>query len=150
MIREARKYDITRLVEMGRRFHEASDFKEWSEYKAFDVAQVIGRMIEHPDSIVFVAEEGGQVIGAAGAMAYGVWFNAKHKTAQELFWYIDPGHRGHSAPRDLLQALERWAAAQGCRTFEMGAIDSLKGEQVGKLYQRRGYRPKERLYIRRM
>jgi GNAT superfamily N-acetyltransferase len=76
------------------------------------------------------------------------YFNASHITGQELFWWIDPDHRGRGS--ELLNALEAWVKDQGAHSFVMITLEALEPERVGLIYRRRGYRPVEHSYLKEM
>ena len=57
-------------------------------------------------------------------------------TAGEVAWWVEPDARGW--PRALRRA-ERWAAEMGAHQIQM--IAPATNARVGRLYQRRGYRP---------
>lgn len=63
----------------------------------------------------------------------------------EVAWWVNPEHRGSTAAMRLLNAGERWAVAQGARTF---ALVAPADSQVGRLYERRGYHPVETAWQR--
>lgn len=149
MIRLATVADIDALTAMGRQFFAAT---EYSDIVQFDDAS-FHKTVEHlmtGDAVCLVAEVDGQVIGAAGALAYPFYFNAGHKTGQEVFWWLNPEHRGGQIGIQLFAALEDWAKTQGCQSFTMIALDAVDAERVGRIYQRCGYRPSEHSYIKEL
>lgn len=66
--------------------------------------------------------------------------------ARETLWWIDPAHRGGTAAPRMLDAYEKWAAAQGCQFVGMAGMGD--DPTVAKLYQRRGYRTAETHYLK--
>jgi GNAT superfamily N-acetyltransferase len=83
-------------------------------------------------------------------MAYPVWFDNEHLTAQEVFWWVEPQHRGGFLGTELRQGLEDWACNKGCLTMEMGALEALRPEVLTALYARKGFDAKERTFIKRL
>ncbi|MCF4166331.1 GNAT family N-acetyltransferase [Zavarzinia compransoris] len=149
MIREAEPRDLERLVQMGRAFfHEAGwdDVSRWDDAGARDA---LGRMMGRDDCVMLVADVQGFVVGMAAAVICPTWFCPDEKTAQEWFWYVDPPARcGVGGP--LLAALETAVRDRGASSFTMLAVASLRAETLDRLYRRRGYRPAERTYIKRL
>ena len=147
MIRHATHEDISACLEMGRAFFDESGFGAETAFDAETTAATMAHLIDDASGVLLVAETEG-LIGMAGALAYPHYFNADSKTAQELFWWVRPESRGGSAGVRLLQALEAWAKGQGCTTMTMVClpIDS----PAERVYQRVGYRPSERSYIKRL
>lgn len=147
MIRPATPGDMAALVEMGARFHAASGLAETAGFVAQDFAATAGRMIEDEAAILLVAETGEQCLGMAGALTFPFYSNGSHRTAQEVFWWVEPAARGNVGVA-LLDGLENEAMARGCASMIMIELDHLK--PVGPLYARRGYKRAEHSWIRRL
>jgi GNAT superfamily N-acetyltransferase len=147
MIRPAVREDIPRILEMGERFFETAGWPEVAAWDAESMARTLGFLIERDIGAVFVLDEGGDLVGMAGGMLNPFYFNAGHLTGQELFWWVEPEHRGQG--RFLFDALEDWARAAGAQSFTMIALDRIKPEVMGRIYRARGYRAAEHSYIKR-
>lgn len=145
MIRPAMSSDIPAMLEMGRKFFDASGYSDITEYHEESFRDVLERLITSADSLALVADEGGPV-GMAAALLYFHFFNTNHKTSQELFWYVDEKHRGIGTA--LLDALIAGVKAKGAQSVSMIALESLDPEKVSGIYARRGFRPSERTYVR--
>lgn len=145
MIRHAAPEDIPACVEMVRQFHTAAGLESTAAFVAEDFALTLERMIDAEEGILLVADDGGP-IGMAGGLAYPMYFNHAHKTGQEMFWWVLPDRRGVGA--ELLSALEAEARQRGCKSWAMIGLEGMKS--VDSLYERRGYRPFERLWIKEL
>lgn len=145
-MRPARSADLPELVRMGQRFHEASGLGQWYGFEPALFCEVLAELIDRDDVVILI--EPGQ--GMAGAFCYPVWFCPSIMTAQELFWWVEPEARGGDLATRLLDGLERWALEKGAVAFEMGAMEGLRPEALTRLYRRKGYEPKERLFIKRL
>lgn len=66
----------------------------------------------------------------------------------ENAWYIVPEYRGGSAAIRLLNAYERFSKEQGATKLSMVHINKLKGEQLKKFYEKKGYKDLETHYIK--
>lgn len=149
MIRRAIPADLERLVQMGRAFfHEAgwTDVARWDDAGAADA---LSTMMDRDDCVMLVIDVGGSIIGMAAAVICPQWFCPDEITAQEWFWYVEPEAR-IGFGRELLTALEDAVRAKGAGTFTMLSVASLRAEALDRIYRRRGYRPAERTYIRRL
>ena len=73
-------------------------------------------------------------------------FNRSVKIALELFYWLDPEVRGLNGIR-LIKAYEDRVTEAGARSIMIQPETHLT-EKVGKLYQRRGYKPFERFWIK--
>lgn len=137
--------DIPAMTQMGARFFDTSGLDKWFAYNPNSFAKTLVMLLENPQAVVFYAEH-----GMAAAMAYPCWFNRKHLTAQELFWWVEPEARGGSLGEELRQGLEDWAREKGCLTMEMGALDTSRPEVLARYYAQQGYGPKERIFCKRL
>jgi GNAT superfamily N-acetyltransferase len=67
------------------------------------------------------------------------------KIAQEIIWWVDPDYRGSSALK-MLSAYEEWARERGCVFAGMVGLGADPAPSA--LYQRRGYEPTERHFLK--
>lgn len=149
MIRRATPGDLEALISMGHKFFGASGYADIARFDEASFRATLYQLMGD-NAVCLVAEIGGQVVGAAGALAYPFYFDASHKTGQEVFWWLDPEHRGGQTGIRLFADLEAWAREQGCRTFTMIALDAVDAARVGRMYQRCGYRASEHSYIKEL
>lgn len=149
LIREAQPADIERVLVPIRRFFDASCY---SDLVTFDEAsfRTTYTHLMTGDGVCIVAEKDGAIVGVTGALAYPFYFNRRHKTGQELFWWVNPEERGSSLGKQMFIALENWARGVGCKTFSMIALDSLKPDAVARMYLRAGYRRSEHSFIKEL
>lgn len=128
---------------MGRRFYEASGYRDITEFDSGSLENTL----RNSGAILLVAEKDG-LVGMAGALVYPFYFNASHLTAQEIFWWVDPEHRGIGSL--LFDALLEEVKKSGAQSLSMIALESLNPERVGSFYQARGFKPSDRSFIRRI
>jgi len=83
-----------------------------------------------------------------GFVTYPVFVNMSTLTSQELFWWVDESARGSGVGLKILKKAESIAREQGAKAFMMLSIDSLDGDRVGNMYERMGYKLKEKAYMR--
>lgn len=148
MIRSATEADLPAIAEMGERFHGEAGWGDVAEYSQEDCAKTLKAMIEGA-GIVLVSEQNGRITGIAGGVIFPLYFNHGHKSGQEMFLYVEPGLRDGTGAK-LLIALEQAAREAGCQSWMMIALDHVAPEATGRLYKRRGYRPAEHSWIRRL
>ena len=135
---------MERLLEMGRAFFAESGYTEM-EFDPDTTAGMLRYLMDSDDGALFVADVG-RLIGMAGALAYPFYFNAGHKTGQELFWWMVPEFRGGVHGVRLLHELERWARSVGCASFSMIALSTLP--RAADIYARSGYRASDQSFIK--
>lgn len=147
MIRDAVEADLGALLQIGRDFfaaNGAADLLPWDEDTACDV--LCGILTGESEGCLLVAvDDLGVIQGATGAVFFPSMWNRHNKAGIELFLRAARGHGG-----ELLAALEERARAAGVRTFGMLCLDAMRPEAVGALYERRGYRATERVFVKRL
>ncbi|MBZ5760284.1 GNAT family N-acetyltransferase [Rhizobium sp. VS19-DR104.2] len=67
------------------------------------------------------------------------------KVASELMWWVDPEHRGLAATK-MLNAYEAWARGRRCQFAGMVGLGA--DPSTSRLYDRRGYAPVERHFMK--
>lgn len=137
MIRRAETKDIPRLLDMGERFAAKARLFEHVGYDPTSMAETFRLMIEGDRFCLFVGER-----GAIGGMVAPHPFNHSRMVADELFWWSE----GREGLR-LLRAYEDWAGSFGA-VIRMTTLEAVEPERVGKLFERRGYQPLERAFVK--
>jgi hypothetical protein len=75
----------------------------------------------------------------------------KDRVASELMWWMDEEHRKGRKSLQLLNAFEYWAKSVAkCDMILLSTIDSLQSDRIGRVYEKRGYRPAENNYYLRV
>ena len=87
------------------------------------------------------------IIGMLGGMVNRGFYDGA-LIAQELFWFIDPDHRGGTGALRLIRAFERWAESQAVSAIYLAHYAHLQGEKLAKVYRRIGYTERETHYAR--
>jgi GNAT superfamily N-acetyltransferase len=142
MIRQATLEDIPKIVEMGSQFYELVDLPV--SYDPLSVAETMKSLIDSDLGAIFVDDK---INGAIGALLYPHYFNHNTLTGGELFWWVNPEHRGRLGSQ-LLDTMEEWVESMGATSFQMIALEEYKPSAIGKIYENRGYRPLEHTYLR--
>lgn len=147
MIRPATQSDIPGIARLGKQFHAKAGWSEVS-YSEADCAASLEMFMSSGVFIGFVADEG-SISGMIGGVVSPVYFNQSHMSGEELFWYVSPDAPQLTGIR-LLDAMENAARERGCKTWQMKSLARLGGERMTALYERRGYRASEHLFIKEL
>jgi hypothetical protein len=139
VIRDATPDDIPRLVEMGTRFLTESVYSGKVLVNPEAITRTMGLLLASDVGALFVSELDGVVTGMIGLMVFEHPFTGQ-RAAQELFWWVEPEHRGNGLK--LLKRGEQWAAAAGAQHIHMVAPTPA----VGHLYERLSYGYLEAVY----
>lgn len=136
MIRRAAVDDIPQLMGMGANFAERAKLVDHVGYNPPDMERTFRALIEggHP---VFIGER-----GAIGATVTEHPFNSAHIAAQELFWWSE-GREGLA----LLNALTAHCS-EHAHSLRMITLEAVEPERTGRLYERLGFKPLERSFIK--
>lgn len=140
MIRPAVIEDIPKLLTWGRDFAEACKLPG-----GFDPASAetfFRHLITDPGGILLVAPG-----GAIGGMVHPSPYNHAHLTGQELFWWVDPEHRGARVGISLLNALMEAVEAFGAHSWTVSSV-GLDGGSVGRILDRKGFVLTDRNYTK--
>ncbi len=135
MIREASLSDIPDLLAMGKSFALKA-----APHVGFDEASVRGLlkgMIENPNGLVLVNGH-----SMFGAVIYAHPFNNTHKVAQELFWWSE-GREGLALLKYAEEALK-----PRCDSMVMITLETVNPDRMAKLYQKMGFAPMERGFVK--
>lgn len=135
MIRRATETDIPMVMELGRRFADDAGVTEQVGWDDACVEAVLGSLIA--DHILLVGDR-----GMIGGVVFEHPFSGR-KMFQELFW------RNEGPPMQgvrLLAEAERIAAEMGCERAMM--IETARFPGAARIYERRGYAPAERNFIK--
>jgi GNAT superfamily N-acetyltransferase len=127
---------------MAKAFHVASGLP--FPFSAATASLLFDAALSDDDRLCLIYEVKGTPVGVLAAYA------APHmlsplKIAQEIMWWIEPGHRGIAAGK-MLAAYEAWARARGCAFIHMVGLGS--DPATSRLYERHGYQPAERHFMK--
>lgn len=137
-MRDATHGDIEHIVTLGARMAEKA--KLATGYDPDSVRATLAHLIDNDDGILIVSET-----GMIGGMCYPHPFNHAAKIGQEFFWYSE----GNDGP-DLLCMAEQRARECGASHWTMLAQETMRPKVVGRYYERQGYSPLERSYIKEL
>lgn len=143
--RKAVSDDVPALVAMLRAFVTSTKYRKFVGDSPDALKTFLSPLIDNQSAAIFVAEQDGAVIGMLGVLGY-VHPMSGEKCAGELFWWLNPEHRG--AGGWLLRRAESWARAFGAVSIQM--IAPSDKPDVERMYRRVGYEPVEIAYHKRL
>lgn len=143
--RLAHGWDVPAMVVLLRQFATSTKYRDFVGENAEALQTLLMTLVDNPHAAVFVAERDDAIIGLIGVLGY-VHPMGGRLQASELFWWLDPKHRG--AGGFLLRRAERWAKAYGAQSLQM--IAPAESPHVGEMYMRLGYEPVETSYQKRL
>lgn len=151
IIREAVPSDVSRIVEMGRRFLLEGPYKDQLADKPVAAAQYAASILGHPQGHIIVAEHDGQVIGVI-ALVVAPHPMSGEMVAVEMIWYVEPEHRPGGIAMKLRWEAEKLAKSVGAKWISFTAPIP-KGEltlEFLNLFKRFGDTPIEVACMKRL
>jgi len=148
-IRGAGLIDMPALIRMGRAFFEQASLDSLTQWDEPSFQATAEMLIASERGILLLAEAEGHGVGMAGALVFPAYFNVHVLCGQELFWFCSPDHRFGTGAA-LIARLEEEARNRGASLFIAGAVAGLRDAAIARLYARRGYRPTEYSFIKRL
>jgi RimJ/RimL family protein N-acetyltransferase len=130
-IRPATHADIPPMVELGRHFLRQSPYAKHLAESPEQMTK-LGEFLLGGAGGMLCAERGGKIVGMLGYVIHDHFISGE-KSAGEVFWWVEPEHRGDGLR--LLVRFEAVARAAGAKKLQMIAPD----ERVAALYARLGY-----------
>ena len=147
-VRAAQEDDFAEMALKGREFWEQTDYHPDVPYSEESILRWLPLMVEQ--GLLFLAEEGTEIVGFIGGLAAPIYANDKYKSGAELFWYLDSANRKGGAAMELIRAIENSARESGCTYWSMIVLESMQPERVGEIYKKNGYKLFERSFTKRL
>lgn len=141
IVRPAQVGDIAAIIKAIERFVSVSSYGDTDAVNRDHVAATLNQLIESPDGLVAVLDDGSDFAGCFVGLAHAHLFSAARMLG-ELFIYTTPEARGNG--RKLRVFAEEWAKANGCKTFNIAHPES--EAHLAKVYARWGFKPCETHY----
>jgi GNAT superfamily N-acetyltransferase len=142
-IRKATKEDVLDIVLLTKQF--LREFKPPIKLDSNHFVTNLNNVIESPEYFFYVSEHESEVVGyLSGAKNYTMF--SSQPMAIEIGWFMSPEYRGSKDGIKLLSKFEEWAKENECEVISMG--DLAKVQDLGSLYNRRGFELYERTYIK--
>jgi hypothetical protein len=146
LIRAATTEDVSDIVRLGSQSlidgPYAGMLKDTPEQSAKLAIEVIEKS---NGKILLYQNDAGKVAGLLGFLVFPHYFT-QEPTATEIMWYVEPDERKEGGAIKLLWESEKQAKEMGATRMGFSAPN----EEVGKLYERFGYRKLEVTYMKEL
>lgn len=144
-VRIATHEDVGHFIGMAREFAVVAD----EPFDRESTAEHVEWMIDNDQTVAFIAFDGDQAVGICGGIVFPTFWCNEKLTATETWWYVRPEARKSGTGLALMDALESWAKDAGAWRLSMMMIEDVS-PGVEKLYARRGYKPRERTFVKEL
>jgi len=149
IIRQANKQDMNHLLAMGLHFFREGKFTEKGlTFFPPDFERFLVFLIESRNAIFLIAEEENSPIGSIAGVFSPWMLDYAKVTLTELWWWIEPEHRGNRVAFQLLKEYERTAKENNITHVIMGTHDNVNEGRLQSFYSRYGYKHLEHHYIK--
>lgn len=143
MIRAAHLSDVPRIVEIGESLHRESTYQA-IPYSTPKVGALMRSLI-NGGGAVFVAEQGGEVVGGIAGGVTAHWFSDE-LTGFEYSFFILPELRHGLVAMKLLLAMKAWCTAKGAKTLRIGITTGINVEGTARFYRYMGFEDAGQLF----
>lgn len=145
-IKQIEPHDVPSLVHGAKMFFDEFNLPGEFNKESFILSwQKLLRM--ESGIILALCKPDGKVMAAIGSVV-NFDFNTGEKIAVEMFYYALPDARGKALR--LLPAIEEAAKGRGCKRNWMLCLENERADGMKKFYERGGYVPKERLFMKEL
>lgn len=146
IIRPMEPIDAPEMVANGAEWWTQTYLGKHVSYDPRSVLATLERA--HHEGLAIVAEEQLEIVGFLCGVRGPCLANHKVIVGHEVFWWVNPTHRGAGLGSRLLAAIESAAIAAGCSYFSMMSMQSHDPERAGRIYESAGYDWTERTYTK--
>ena len=146
-IRKATVFDAANIAELGTKFFEFSEFKNFVTYDKVSAEENILKVLTQ--GCIFIAEtDDNEIVGLIIGLLTPFWFNSAVKAATELAWFIDEKHRKGTVALRLYKEFEKWGHDNGATVFVMSDLVVDGETPAGTLFNKLGFTTVERAHIK--
>lgn len=143
-VRLAKMDDFPVVCQMAKEFHQCTEYRD-IEFDEASCYLLFKSSLEN--GMVFVSE-GREITGFILGLPFPCPLNQMKTMVSELAWWVEPEYRNTSAGVRLLQTLERAAKEHGSTSLTMICLENMEPDKIQNIYQRMGYKPTERAFVR--
>lgn len=132
--------DFDEIKGMAMQFMSKTGYTEYSDEET--ISQLISNILagKQNEMIILLKPGVGFIAGMSSPFVFG-----PHLIASEIAWWINEDSRGNGDGNDLIDAFEYWAKnVAGCTMVSLSGLD----DDIGKYYEKKGYKLYERAYMK--
>lgn len=147
-LREATKEDSFYVSQLAHQLVKETNLKEHLGFDWKATAAFAEQVVDNPSTCLFVAVDGGEIVGFVAGMLTQTFFNPSKVQAAELGWYVEKTHRNSKIASDLHKMYEEWATNSGASVVHMMHMNTDQSEAIEKMYGKWGYSKTETAYMK--
>ena len=138
------KVDAVQVCELGKKFYGVTGLD--GEFRGGTFVDFWNGFLAHGQSAMWVYRENKIIVGTIGVNLTMSLFDGK-VIADEAFWFVNPEHRGTAGVRLFFEMI-KWSKESGAGRILMGKMLKISEENdnVGRFYERQGFKPLQTQY----
>lgn len=148
MIREATRFDIPEIIDIGRELYNAAPthnfLYNWNDKRALVAAE---SYIKDPDKLLLIDIEKGFIKGFFVAHL-GQPLATTEIIAVDVMMYIRPEYQGSFTVIKFIKYYEKWAKDNGAKHIQLSVSSGLKQDRTLSIYSYMGYKPECVTYVK--
>lgn len=148
LIRKGEFRDIPEVLQMVRDFHREGVAEHGLGYEERSAKETALGIFYTGVSVVLEDDKGG-VCGVLGGFLVPFCLNLNLRVFQEILFYIKPEHRKGTQALRMIKEVERECGKMGCTHSLMAHLHG-NNVNLGKVYERLGYKLMESQYLRKL
>jgi len=150
MLKIATWDDYVHIKAMCLNFAQASPYAD-VEVDKEKMEELISDILEGDgtESIIILGLVDDKPVAMMAAAASEMLLNRQF-IAQEIIFWVEPEYRGSKLALELMKAYEFWAVKVGCSFTQMSLVETEQAQKIARLYERKGYAPIERGFLKRV
>ena len=134
------------LTILGEKFYPASGLN--GTFRPGTFMTFISELLSRGIMALWASFDGDRMTGTIG-MQISISLPDGVTTVEEVFWFVDPEHRGTTGVR-LFHAAEEWAKQSGAKRMVMARMLAGDSEKVGDFYERHNFKPLQTQYFKEL
>lgn len=136
--------DFADIKRMAIAFAEASPYKDFPKEMEKIDELILSLLRDRNKTIIILYLHDGKPVGMIAGMSSEMIFSRDLVTS-EVIWWVDQEFRGSRKSLALKEAYEYWAKRIGAKYIGMSNLDD---EKISRYYERSGYKPYERAFMK--
>lgn len=149
MIRSARSEDIPSLLQLGRRMHAESSYRDLV-FSERHLSGYLAMVLDTPSRYcILVAEDSERLTGFLAGYLEPFIFGPE-MVAHDTAFFVEPAKRGSTTAKRLIETFRAWARSHGARELCLGISSGISTDRIGRFYERLGLSRTGHIYKQRL
>ena len=140
MIRSTTVLDDPKMLDLVKKFYPLTSYSKWADFDDETVLELFDSIRRR--GLMFVAQEGDDLVGIVAAVAVPFIFNKNITSGHEVIWWVLPEYRKSGIGIQLIKHIDKVAALKGLKSLQMMRLAESSSE-LDEVFTKLGYKPTE-------